>query len=312
MKNYLSRIETIKRDLIFLHKEDFETATNGTHHKVFLSNNYVIRFRDDDPKLLSREANFIKKLKHPLIPRVLWIGESGDTGMMVEERLPGKDLDTVWKILSTTNKTNIIKQVVQFLKYLKKQSNDHIYSVNSGKEYSDFLNYFTDGIDKKIIKIRTINQTDRILKELLSIIKNYENKNLFSKNKKIALVHGDLIIHNLLTDGVNLTGVIDWELALYGDPDYDLFRLFYYQECAKAYHEQGIDETFEADYMDKLIAAILKSELIADKKLFGKKYQFARAIYFINALYWAANSKKTRENTDEVMGLWNKKAELNM
>ncbi len=45
--------------------------------------------------------------------------------------------------------------------------------------------------------------------------------------------------------GKKLTGVLDWELALWGDSDYDLFRLFYYQECAKAYQEQGVDHTFE-------------------------------------------------------------------
>ena len=141
---------------------------------------------------------------------------------------------------------------------------------------------------------------------MLSIVNKSEAKDLFSNREKISLVHGDLIIHNLLTDSRNLTGILDWELALFGDPDYDLFRLFYYQECAKDYQEQGVDETFESDYMDRLIAMISKSNLIKNKKVFRKKYQFARAIFYLNALYWATNSGEPETNINELIVEWNK------
>ncbi len=128
------------------------------------------------------------------------------------------------------------------------------------------------------------------MRRSLLVIDKTEDRNLFCNRERIVLVYGDLIIHNLLTDSKNLTGVLDWELALFGDPSHDLFRLFYYRECAKDYQGQWIDESFEADYMDKLIIAILKSNLIKNKKLFQEKYQFARAVFFLNALYWAVNS----------------------
>ena len=31
------------------------------------------------------------------------------------------------------------------------------------------------------------------------------------------LVHGDFHLGNMLTDGSNITAVVDWEMALYGD-----------------------------------------------------------------------------------------------
>jgi aminoglycoside phosphotransferase (APT) family kinase protein len=37
-----------------------------------------------------------------------------------------------------------------------------------------------------------------------------------------ALVHGDLGFHNFLVDGDNLTAILDWELAHYGNPAEDL------------------------------------------------------------------------------------------
>lgn len=308
MPNYLMRINKIKKEFTILQKENFEATLDGTHHRVFLSNGYVIRFRDDNPKLLLRETNFLKQLNHSLIPKVLWAGKVNKSIAMVENRLPGKTVNLVWKTLPKVDQRNIIRQIVMFIQYLKTQARACIYSVNMGKKYNNFSNYLTDGVKQKVARVKKIKQTNRILKDLLAIIEKPELKNLFFDKEKITLNHGDIIIHNLLTDGRNLTGVLDWELALFGDPDYDLFRLFYYQECAKAYQEQGIDETFEADYMDKLIAAILESNLIEDKKLFQRKYQFVHAVFFLNALYWAANSDDREKNINELIMQWNKKS----
>lgn len=307
MKNYLLRIKKIKKKFIIPVGENFTVAPSGTNYKVFLSDNYVIRFRDDNPELLLREANFLKYLNHQLIPKVLWYGKIDELFFMVENRLTGQTMDLTWKNLSLGSKKDIVKQVVEFLKYQRTIARDNIYSVKTGKKYKRFLDYLTDGIKQKIIDIKKFEQANKILLDLSLIINNPEIKNLFTTKIKIILVHGDLIIHNLLTNGKNLTGVLDWELALFGDPDYDLFRLFYYQECAKAYQGQGIDETFETDYMDKLIAAILKSNLIGDRKLFQKKYQFVRAIFYLNALHWAVNSDDPRKNVNELIVQWNKK-----
>lgn len=310
MQNYLSRIEKIKKEFAVLQDENFGVAPNGTHYKVFLSNGYVVRFRDDNPKLLLREANFLKQLEHPLIPKVLWVGKINKSIAMVENRLNGKTINIVWKTLPKTNQINIINQIVQFLQYLQTQNRNYIYSVNAGKKYNNFLDYLTAAINRKTAMITKFKQANKLLNDLLLIINTTEDRSLFPDRKKMILVHGDLIIHNLLTDGRNLTGILDWELALFGDPDYDLFRLFYYQECANAYQKQGVDETFEADYMDKLITAILKSNLIKNKKIFRRKYQFARAVFFLNALYWAANSDNPKKNINELIAQWNKKSGL--
>ena len=72
MKKYLSRINKIKKQLDFIQKENFKPALDGTNYKVFLSQNYVIRFRDDNQQLLSREVDFLKQINHPLVQSVLW------------------------------------------------------------------------------------------------------------------------------------------------------------------------------------------------------------------------------------------------
>lgn len=309
MHNNIARISEIKikKQLPFLRKERFEAALSGTHHTVFFSKNYVIRLRYNKSESLLRESKFLKKLNYLLIPKALYTGKVGTAIFMVENRLSGKGLDLVWKSLPESSKRSITEQIVEFMKYLRGQKRKYFYSVSTGKKYNYFLDYLTDSIDDKITAIKKYEKARKLLEVILAIIKNDRMKNLLQNKSKVTLVHGDLIIHNLLTDGKNLTGVLDWELALFGDPDYDLFRLFYYQECAKAYQEQGIDETFEADFMDRLIAIILKSNLIKNRRLFQEKYRFVRAIFYLNALYWAANSDNQEKNFNEIINLWNKK-----
>ncbi|MCX6741484.1 MAG: aminoglycoside phosphotransferase family protein, partial [Candidatus Parcubacteria bacterium] len=288
-------------------KESFEIAPSGTHHKVFISDRYVIRFRDDNPELLSREADFLRHLDHPLIPKVLWVGKIDGLIVMVEERLTGKTVDAIWKVLTEDNQTIILEQIIQFLRYLQTQTADKIYSINTGKKYLNFFYCLTDKVEWYSSEIKKTKQAEALLNNLLLIIDKPEAKTLFPDKGRISLVHGDLIIHNLLTDNNNLTGILDWELALFGDSDYDLFRLFYYQECAKAYQEQGIDKTFESDFMDKLMAMILESDLIKNKNTFWVKYEFTRAIFYINALHWAVCSDNPIVNISELTAQWDKK-----
>ena len=311
MNNYVARIKTIKKALQLPEKEVFEPAQSGTHHIVFLSKDYVVRFRDGNPELLSREAEVLKRLTHPLIPKILWVGSPQSSGM-AENRLPGKTLDSIWSTLTPTDQSNIIDEIIQFLQYLRTQHQDYYYSINTGKKYDNYRDLLLDSKDEKINLIKKHREADHLLQELLNTIESDEYKSLFTNQVKIVLVHGDMINHNLLIDGNNLTGILDWELAQFGDPDYDLFRLFYYQERAKAYDNQGIDETFETHFMDKLITAIIKSNLIEDIKQFQKRYAFVRAIFFLNALTWAARSDNPHLHIKELVMLWDKKSGTNI
>lgn len=297
---FQSRIEQLKTKLNFLKNETFSQAPSGTRYKVFTSKNYVVRFRDENPNLLKRETEFLQKLNYPLIPKVVWTGIVKKYPAMIENRLPGQTLDAVWRKLPTENQNQIIRDIIQFIGYLQNQRNKYIYSVNTGEKYEFFFDYLADGLKEKASTIEKYTQVEKVLKDILTIIQNPEAQYIFQQTK-ITLVHGDLIIHNLLTDGKCLTGVLDWEFALWGDPDYDLARLWYYQECAKAYEKQGADEIYEADFMDKLVPAIKNTNLIEDKKIFEKKYQIIKAYFRLNALFWAVKSDNPDSNIQELI-----------
>ena len=307
MKDHEAEVNNIKKSFSAIKDEQFIRAASGTHHDVYISKDYVIRFRDDDPQLLEREASLLKSLDHPIIPKVSWMDAKSFPAAMIERRLPGRTIDSAWKSLTAGQKENIVSEVIDFLRYMRTIHSDSIYSVQKGKKYSNFVEYLTDGIKEKIERIRKFDIATAVIGDIASVVDGYIEIKPYFTTSKYSLVHGDLIIHNLLTDSEKLTGVLDWELALYGDPDDDLFRLFYYQECAAAYRDRGVDETFEAEYMDMLVDAISRQKLIGDEGAFRKKHDFVRAIFFINALSWDAQSSGPEENLKETINLWNKK-----
>ena len=181
MQKYLLKIDKIKEKFPLIQNENFKSAQNGTHHKVFISDNYVIRFRDENPDLLQRETKLLKELKHPLIPRILWSGKVNKSFVMIENRLPGITLNSAWRNIKKNYKIRIIKQVVSFIKYLLTEKRNYFYSVNTGKKYNFYFNYLTDGIHVKIAKIKKFKQANKIIKDLLVIIKQRNAKNIFEK-----------------------------------------------------------------------------------------------------------------------------------
>jgi hygromycin-B 4-O-kinase len=51
-----------------------------------------------------------------------------------------------------------------------------------------------------------------------------------------CLLHGDFGFSNALTEGGQLSGILDWGLSLYGDPVYDIARMNFWAEAMPAGH----------------------------------------------------------------------------
>ena len=71
IKNSALLIEDIQKKLPFLRNERFQRDMSGTHHTVFVSKSYVIRWREDNSKILTRETKLLQKVAHPLIPKII-------------------------------------------------------------------------------------------------------------------------------------------------------------------------------------------------------------------------------------------------
>ena len=93
-------------------------------------------------------------------------------------------------------------------------------SLTPGGTFSAWTDYLGLRLDEHIACCEEIGVTDR--DEVARIRAVFAT--MFPRLGDVSpvLLHGDLGGHNILTDGANVLGVVDWEDCLFGDPVYDL------------------------------------------------------------------------------------------
>lgn len=93
--------------------------------------------------------------------------------------------------------------------------------------WSDFVSsvYNDDLYGWKNLEIKKIDP--HVIQNAISVLR----KNIDCiQIDEACLLHGDIGSYNLLTDGVQISGVIDWSLALYGDPLYEAANVLFWNE----------------------------------------------------------------------------------
>lgn len=77
-----------------------------------------------------------------------------------------------------------------------------------------------------------------------------------------SLIHGDYGFNNVLSGGKNITGVIDWEVSMYGDPLFDIAWLSFW----------SFDVDYQAEYLKYIDARGMQMDHYADRLLCYKLY----------------------------------------
>jgi thiamine kinase-like enzyme len=267
----------------------FEKVEKGTRSEVYLSKDFIVKINENST-VLQQEGSILRSLDFAIVPKVIDFFIFNGYGVLVEKRLLGESLDEIWKNLRDKNKNKIIEDLTNFVFKINKVKFDYFWSVQYNKKfksYDELLFHKFRSYQQKIFKNEKAYE---LFRKISDYIQENKVKEVFS-NSTPVLVHGDLIMHNLLSDGSGLTGVLDWEYVQYGDTFYDLARVIYYQECAKAYVEEEKDEFFEHDFTTRLIDG-LQSKIKFD----GEKYRIIRSFYFIDTIIWALTSKEPEKN----------------
>lgn len=288
MKNEVTDIiSKIKQEFKIFEK--FKKAATGTNSQVFVSENFVIKM-NQDITVIKNEYAVIKSLKLKYLPEALGFTNLAGYGIILEKRIKGDDVQRVWRRLNLKNKAKIINNLATAVSSFHRQKHPYFWLLKSNKKFRSYdqllLNKFKE-YKKRIFGNKTAYNL------FLKVEGNLDGDKIAKvfKNVKPVLIHGDLIMHNILTDNKNLTGIIDWEYAQFGDPFYDLARVIYYQECAKAYIDEKRDIHFEYDFTSRLINKLQQSI-----KFNEEKYKIIRSVYFVDTIIWALNSTAPEKN----------------
>ncbi|MBU3934507.1 aminoglycoside phosphotransferase family protein [Patescibacteria group bacterium] len=288
MNNPINKIlEKVQKKLEI--SKGFEKVEKGTRSEVYLSKDFIVKINENST-VLQQEGSILRSLDFAIVPKVIDFFIFNGHGVLVEKRLLGESLDEIWKNLRDKNKNKIIEDLTDFVFKINKVKYDYFWSVQYNKKFKSYDELLFHKFRSYKEKISGNEKAYELFRKISDYIQENKIKEIFSDSIPV-LVHGDLIIHNLLSDGGGLTGVLDWEYVQYGDVFYDLARVIYYQECAKAYVEEGRDEFFEYDFTTRLIDG-LQSKIKFD----GEKYRIIRSFYFIDTIIWALTSKESEKN----------------
>jgi len=288
MNNPINKIlEKVQKKLEI--SKGFEKVEKGTRSEVYLSKDFIVKINENST-VLQQEGSILRSLDFAIVQKVIDFFIFNGHGVLVEKRLLGESLDEIWKNLRDKNKNKIIEDLTDFVFKINKVKYDYFWSVQYNKKFKSYDELLFHKFRSYKEKISGNEKAYELFRKISDYIQENKIKEIFSDSIPV-LVHGDLIIHNLLSDGGGLTGVLDWEYVQYGDVFYDLARVIYYQECAKAYVEEGRDEFFEYDFTTRLIDG-LQSKIKFD----GEKYRIIRSFYFIDTIIWALTSKESEKN----------------
>lgn len=185
-------------------------------------NNYVIRISSSrttyDKDMFAFENFTSGSLK---MPKILKVGTYNKKYFAISERLSGRTLDT----FSDKQQIEAVKKVLKIhLKIaqltLKAKSRFGFWKGNGLANFSRWDKYLFN-IEREINnKLKSDKNVQIILARLRKLLRFVPDKHM--------LIHGDFGFNNLLYDGRQITGVLDWSDSKYGDSLYDIAYLIFW------------------------------------------------------------------------------------
>ncbi|MBS4196831.1 aminoglycoside phosphotransferase family protein [Lederbergia citri] len=227
-------IEKIMEDAV----SNVESINFGELSKVFSyqykGRAYVIHFNNNGERFIKDEYLYQKlsMLGIP-IPRIERNGKFNDLFFSISEKASGQSLvaypeDEIKKILPSL--------VIEYKKMTE-------IPIDSSEKYGAVNHYGEGAFDTWQEYIESFFQKDQdgFWKDWYTLFDHsFLEKEVFDyyyemmmelslyAPKEKYLVHGDFHLGNIISDGKNITGIVDWEMAMYGDFMFDLANLHFW------------------------------------------------------------------------------------
>lgn len=199
----------------------------------FVNDSWVFRFNARDPNLpkYQREKMAFDLLRDSSIPvpqKVILDDSKLESpyDVLISELVRGRNLETDWQSLEPKQKELLAFRAGEILSEFDKVELS-FFGELSGKgplpQTSSWIDYLETKLDFHLDEAQGIEVIDsQIANEFRQALRNH--KSIFVGIKTPKLTHVDFHFGNLLYEGNDICGVIDFEWSLAGDPYYDLCR----------------------------------------------------------------------------------------
>lgn len=213
---------------------DVQLSGNGVVNPCFFVNDeFIIRFNVRDPNLpkFMREKIVFERLGETSIPvpKVLGIDSSRELincDVLITTRLPGKNIGEQWKLISKKDRISLARQAGKILREIHNTVFDkfgEISDLGPFPQTNSWYRYLEFKLEYHIEESRKLGIfSDETLNKFKAVLISFSN--LLNSVNQASLVHMDYHLENLLFEGQVITGVLDFEWALAGDPIFDFCR----------------------------------------------------------------------------------------
>ena len=222
-------------------KEVYYSQSGKVNPVVHINNNYIIKVnsRDPDDPKLPREKRAMEILTNAIyVPRFIVLDESKKElkyDYIIMSQITGREVYKDWQILNSSQKTKLSHQAGEWLNEIHQIKFPKFGSVlKEGIHFETWTEYIFYKLNEAIELCRfyhLFNET--VFYEIQDIF--LHNKTCLDSVKEAVFVHNDFHFGNLLYEENKLTGVIDFEWCLAGDPEYDLRDPFTFPESRQPF-----------------------------------------------------------------------------
>lgn len=183
-----------------------------------LGSNLILKERSDSPP--NFEAENIRYLTEKTtipVPVIVeeWSEENGRY-FIITKRIRGEPLSAVWGSMSTAERDRVAKQTADFLLQLRQLRSPRMQSLGGRPIFSAFL--FPNGYG---LPHGPLSSDDELWEEMTKSWKGVPEKARQRLRERMppampyTFTHGDLTNVNIIVEGGNLAGIIDWEASGY-------------------------------------------------------------------------------------------------
>lgn len=206
------------------------TRASSVTNEVWLSDDFVIRVNRTPNQRLRREA-FLAPLLPPEVgyPEVISYGGELGADYLIVRRMPGKVLSRWWPTMDEDARREATHQVARKLQLLHTvEAPDELPDIESphllgGPGWSNPTEQLMDGLDRAAqlphIRLALIDDVRAFVAQHHLALEDFDAP---------TLIHGDLHFENVLWDGEQVTGLLDfeWSHTAPADLELDIFLRF--------------------------------------------------------------------------------------
>lgn len=207
---------------------EFSRYEAGFHHTYDLGDKLIVKIEDTSAVTLNNHKKFLDLLgvKGAKVSKVVEFGQEENKTYLVLEKIPGRSLSYDWLNMSGKQKENIMSELTKQLKIFHSiKFKDYIIPALIDNQPCSNLREAVrnstkfDLIDKNIL-------APEYLKEFEYLENFYQqNEHILDEQDTAVFVFNDLHLENIIWNGEELTGIIDFDWVCQAPKDYELWKI---------------------------------------------------------------------------------------